>query len=112
MTIEKLVPVPTKRETFKHSSLRFVPEAAGCYVLTTFENVVLYIGQALNVRRRMNDHLDDPRKTELTLDGRAFFFYWLEYDDIGKLERTWLNIHGEHEPRYPILNSVNSPVSV
>ena len=112
MRIDKLLPVPTKRETFKHSSLRFVPEAAGCYVLTTFENVVLYIGQALNVRRRMNDHLDDPRKTELTLDGRAFFFYWLEYDDIGKLERTWLNIHGEHEPRYPILNSVNSPVSV
>ena len=76
------------------------------------DNVVLYIGQAVNIRRRMNDHLDDPRKTDLTPQGRAFFFYWLEYDDIGKLERTWLNIHGEHEPRYPILNSVNSPVSV
>jgi hypothetical protein len=25
---------------------------------------------------------------------------------------TWLNIHGGHEQRYPILNSVNSPVSV
>lgn len=112
MTIDKLVPAATKRETFKHTSLRFVPEAPGCYVLTTFDNVVLYIGQAVNIRRRMNNHLDDPRKTELTSQGRAFFFYWLEYDDISKLERTWLNVHGEHEPRYPILNSVNSPVSV
>jgi hypothetical protein len=31
----------------------------------------------------MNDHLDDPGKTELTPQGRAFFFYWLEYGDIG-----------------------------
>jgi hypothetical protein len=112
MTIDKLVPMPTKRETFRHSSLRFVPESAGCYVLTTFGNLVLYIGQAVNIRRRMNDHLDDPHKTELTSLGRAFFFYWLEYDDIGKLERTWLNIHGEYEPTFPILNRVNSPVSI
>ena len=112
MTIDKLVPVPTNRENFKYSSVRFVSEAGGCYVLTTFETVVLYIGQTVNIRRRMRDHLDDPRKTSLTPQGRAFFFYWLEYADIGKLERTWLNIHGEHEPRYPILNSVNSPVSV
>lgn len=112
MTIDKLVPLPTERATFKHSSLRFVPKVAGCYVLTTFDNVVLYIGQAASIRRRMNDHLNDPRKTELTPHGRAFFFYWLEYNDVGKLERTWLNIHGEYEPRYPILNSVNSPVSV
>lgn len=112
MTIDKLIPPPTNRENFKHSSLRFVPEAAGCYVLTTFDNVVLYIGQAVNLRRRMNDHLNDPRKTGLTAQGRAFFFYWLEYEVIGTLERTWLNIHGEYEPRYPILNSIYSPVSV
>ncbi len=74
MTIDKLVPVPAKRESFRHSSLRFVPETAGCYVLTTFENVVLYIGQAVNIRRRMSDHLDDPRKTEMTPRGKAFFF--------------------------------------
>jgi excinuclease UvrABC nuclease subunit len=111
MTIDKLAPAPAKREKFRHSSLRFVPETAGCYVLTTFESVVLYIGQAVNIRRRMSDHLDDPRKTGLTPQGRAFFFYWLEYESIGKLERTWLNIHGEYEPRYPILNIVNSPVS-
>lgn len=112
MTIDKLMPVPTKREPFKRSSLKFIPGAAGCYVLTTFDKVVLYIGQTVNLRRRMKDHLDDPRKTKSTPQGRAFFFYWLEGDDIGKLERTWLNIHGEHEPSYPVLNSVNSPVSV
>ena len=41
MTIDNLVPLPTKRENFKHSSLRFVPEAAGCYVLTTAEGKAL-----------------------------------------------------------------------
>lgn len=112
MTIDQLVPQPLERENFNRSCLNFVSERPGCYVLTTFGNVVLYIGQAENIRRRMNNHLDDPRKVEPTPLGRAVFFHWLEFDDIDQLERTWMNIHIEHEAALPILNSVYSPVSV
>jgi hypothetical protein len=114
MTIDKLVPAPLKRENFKHNCLRFVSEGAGCYVLTTFGDVVLYAGQAVNIRKRLNDHLDDPLKTVETPLGRAIFFYWLEYDNanLDKLERTWLNIHIDHEGTMPILNRVYSPVSI
>lgn len=112
MTIDKLVPLPTLRETFKRNCVKFVSEKSGCYVLTTFGNVVLYIGQAANIRNRMVNHLDNPLKTRETPEGRAIFFYWLECDNIGKLERTWLNTHVEHEGRYPTLNKVYSPVSV
>src|ERR1019366_3943540 len=113
MTVDKLVPSPlSSREAFRHNCLKFVPEGPGCYVLTTFGNVVLYVGQAVNIRKRMNDHLDNPLKTAETPLGRAIFIYWLEYDDIGKLERTWLNTHIEHEGALPILNRVYSPISV
>jgi hypothetical protein len=112
MTIDMLVPLPTSRENFKRNCVKFVSEKSGCYVLTTFGNVVLYIGQALNIRNRMVNHLDTPEKTRENPEGRAIFFYWLEYDDIGKLERTWLNTHVQHEGRYPILNKLYSPVSV
>jgi len=112
MTIDKLSPLPSARENFKRSCVKFVSEKSGCYVLTTFGGVVLYIGQAINIRSRMVDHLDDPEKTKETPLGRALFFYWLEMDNIGKVERTWLNIHVEHEGRYPLLNKMFSPVSV
>ena len=63
--------------------------------------MVLYIGQAVNIRNRMVNHLDDPDKIRETLKGRAIFFYWFEFDNIGQLERTWLNIHVQHEGRCP-----------
>lgn len=112
MTIDMLNPAPSNRENFKRNAMKFVPDKSGCYVLTTFGGVILYVGQALNIRNRMNNHLDDPQKTAETPLGRAIFFYWLEYDNIGMLERTWLNTHVEHEGAYPVLNKVYSPVSV
>lgn len=112
MTVDKLIPAPSNHENFKRNCLTFVSEKPGCYVLTTFGRVVLYVGQAVNIRRRMNQHLDDMQKTTETALGRAIFFYWLEYENIGMLERTWLNIHIENEGVLPILNKVNSPVSI
>jgi len=112
MNICELMPQPQSLETFRRSRSRFVPEASGCYVLTTFAKVVLYIGLATNLRRRMNDHLDSPEKTRETVKGRAVQFYWLETPDINKVERTWMNIHIQHEGELPLLNRVYSPVSV
>ncbi len=111
MNIDALTPMPDKREPFRRSRERFIPNVPGCYVLTTFEGLVLYIGLTVDLRRRMNDHLDTPQKTNVTVKGRAVFFHWLETPETNKVERTWLNSHIQHEGVMPILNRVYSPVS-
>jgi hypothetical protein len=111
VNVTELVPTPPKVEPFRRDRERFVPEKSGCYVLTTFGRVVLYVGLAKNLRRRMNDHLDSEAKTAVTTHGRAVLFFWIASDEIEKIERTWMNIHLQHEGRLPVLNSVYSPVS-
>lgn len=81
-------------------------------MLSSFDRTVIYIGLSKNIRRRMNEHLDNPEKTGETPLGRAIFFYWLEDAELNKIERTWLNIHIQHEGALPILNSIYSPVSI
>lgn len=114
MNISELIPQPTRRESFQRSRCKFVPDRSGCYVLTTFTGVVLYVGLATNIRVRMSQHLDTPEKTNETPLGRAVLFHWIEVDqsEIEKVERTWLNIHAQHEGKWPLLNKVYSPVSV
>lgn len=109
MIIKELTPNPSLNEPFRRNRERFIPETSGCYALTTFEKVVLYIGLTNNLRRRFNEHLDSSEKTALTIKGRAVLFYWIESNEINKIERTWLNIHIQHEGRLPVLNNVYSP---
>lgn len=109
MNIAELAPQPTRKEAFMRSRERFVPNSAGCYVLTTLDGFVLYVGLAENLRRRMGQHLDNPEKTGLTKHGRAVVFHWIESGDTRKIERTWLNIHIQHEGTLPELNRVFSP---
>jgi hypothetical protein len=59
----------------------------------------------------MNEHLDSAQKTGLTKFGRAFLFHWIETEDTHKVERTWMNIHTDHEGALPVLNGRYSPVS-
>jgi len=111
MNLAKLVPPPSSTETFKRSRQRFVPAASGCYVLTTFLGVVLYIGLSNNLQRRMGEHLDNPDKTGETELGRAVLFHWIEGDNTNQIERTWLNIHLQNEGILPVLNRIFSPTS-
>lgn len=112
MNVEKLFPLPSGREAFRLSREAFIPAKSGCYVLTTFGGVVLYIGLAKNLRKRMRNHLDTPEKVNFTPAGRAVLFYWLECAELNKVERTWLNIHIENTGGMPVLNKVFSPTSV
>jgi hypothetical protein len=112
MKISELTPCPTQCEPFKRNRERFIPETSGCYVLTTFENVVLYIGLSKNLRRRINEHLDNLEKITVTTHGRAVLFFWIEHKETNKIERTWLNTHIQHEGVLPVLNKVYSPTSV
>jgi hypothetical protein len=111
MKLELLVPTPVTSESFRRSRERFVPEKAGCYALTTFDREILYIGLTVNLRRRVNEHLDSSAKTELTAKGRAVLVHWIESSDVNKIERTWMNIHLVTEGCLPILNTAYSPIS-
>ncbi len=112
MKREHLVPLPSTRRRFRLAEQKFVPALSGCYVLTTFEEDVLYVGLAVDLRRRMGEHLEDPLKTATTPFGRAFWFYWVETANRNQVERTWMNIHVSHEGRYPVLNRMYSPTAV
>lgn len=109
MKVDQLDPAISKWEPFSLSRSKFVPTTAGCYVLSTFEETVLYVGLAGDLHRRFMQHLENPGKTKATTYGRATKFYWLETLDTNRVERTWLNIHVHHEGRFPILNKVYSP---
>jgi hypothetical protein len=111
MKVEALNPAPTTRRAFRLSEEKHVPERGGCYVLSTFAGDILYVGLSVNLRARMNQHLDNPEKCNETPLGRAVWFYWLECDHLEKVERTWLNAHELAEAALPILNGVHSPVS-
>lgn len=112
MNVDQLVPQPSHFEAFRRDRERFVPEASGCYVLTTFSRVVLYLGLAQNLRRRLNEHLDNPEKIKETKLGRAILFFWIETPDIHRVERTWMNTHIQHEGTLPELNKIYSPTAV
>jgi hypothetical protein len=113
LKISELTPLPELKVRFKGISFKTVPKTHGCYVLTSFTGEILYIGLAINLNARFLQHLDNSEKIAATNDGKAIWFYYLQYDakNLPRLERTWLNqflsIHGH----LPILNKVSSPIS-
>lgn len=109
MNVALLTPKPLGRDSFRRSRQRFVPDKAGCYVLTTFDGTVLYIGLSVSLCRRMGEHLDTPSKVAPTSLGKAVWLYWLETPETNKVERTWLNMHMLTEGAMPLLNSAYSP---
>lgn len=112
MNVDKLVPLPTGKEPFRRNRVIFLPETTGCYVLTSFDGTILYIGLSVNIRRRFGEHLDTPAKLALTDAGRAIWVHWITHADTNKIERTWMNIHISTEGRLPVLNGAYSPVSI
>lgn len=114
MNVEHLQPCVEHRENFRRDRERFVPQIAGCYVLASFQGVVLYVGLTKDLKRRFGEHLDDPKKTSETAKGRAIFFYWLQCEELAleKVERTWQNDCVTVDGALPILNDVASPVSI
>jgi predicted GIY-YIG superfamily endonuclease len=112
MIVDELNPKPETKVLFRLSSFKLVPNNSGCYVLTTFENQILYVGLANNLNNRFNQHLNNPEKTNSTADGKAIWFYFLIFDpkNLEKLERSWLNQYLNFTGNLPILNKMNSPI--
>lgn len=111
MNVVELSPPSAACEPFRRDRTRYVPDARGCYVLTTVEGRILYIGLASSLCARFNQHLDNPAKVKPTAEGRAALFQWRETDELEQLERGWLNAHRVKDGKLPILNKHDSPVS-
>lgn len=112
MKVDDLIPNAINKVQFKFSTYKSVPKDFGCYVLTTFNNDILYIGLATNLHSRFLQHLESSEKTNPTMDGKVIWFYYVFYDsgNLPKLERTWLNQYTNIHGRLPILNKINSPI--
>jgi len=113
MKLNELSPLPKDRVVFKRSSFKSVPKSQGCYVLTTFEDDILYIGLATNLNQRFQQHLDNPEKVNPTKEGKATWFYYLSFNpkNLPMLERSWLNQFVNSHGKRPILNKADSPIS-
>jgi excinuclease UvrABC nuclease subunit len=112
MKVNNLIPNVSNRVQFTLKYRKFVPKESGCYVLTTFEGVVLYVGLSDNLNRRFSNHREVKEKCKPTSQGMAFWFYYLlsPMKEINRIERSWLNQHTSLQGTFPILNKISSPV--
>jgi excinuclease UvrABC nuclease subunit len=112
LKVDQLNPRPAQKLQFRLSSYKYVPKTSGCYVLTTFDENILYIGLTDSFFDRFQQHLNNPEKTNQTKNGKAVWFYFTEYDtnNLPRLERTWLNQYASIHGELPILNKVSSPI--
>lgn len=91
MQVGWLAPKADSRALFAWASIGVVPEAPGCYALVTHDEIVVYVGQAKNINRRMKDHLASDEKRSLTPWGYARWLYYRQCDvvDLAQLESAW-----------------------
>ncbi len=100
MKIDKLTPLPKDKVQLALTSFRFIPKMTGCYVLTTLDKEILYIGCSDNLFDRFLQLLDDPKRTDAPQRMKAIWFYFTTYNQssLPNLERTWITqsnaIHG------------------
>ena len=113
MIVSELTPIPGHKFRFNFESFKLIPKHAGCYVISSHDNMILYIGLAVNLNSRFMQHLNNPEKTSPTTEGKPIWFYYLEYDqnNLNVLERSWMNQYSARYGRRPILNKKDSPIS-
>ena len=83
-----------------------ISDRPGCYVIANMYGDVLYIGQTVDLRRRMGEHLSDQRMTQRTALGLPSWFYYKYASDVDlvKTEGSLLSAHKFARGELPILN--------
>ena len=83
-----------------------IPDWSGCYVIANMHIDVLYIGQTVDLRRRIGEHLSDQRMTQRTSLGLPSWFYYkyVSDADLVKTEDSLLSLHKFASGELPILN--------
>jgi hypothetical protein len=84
----------------------------GCYVLTNASGDVLYIGQAVEIRGRLEQHVESGKHRILTRYGYATVAWWSEvraWTGLSPLERGWLQLCELADGERPPLNLIDAP---
>ena len=89
---------------FKLRTVRQAPSSQGCYVLASAFHDVLYIGRAVNIQRRVIQHLGDKSKTNPENCPPPRILFYLEAYEHEKLEDEWLRIYEGKTGHLPPLN--------
>jgi len=111
MTVTELKPKIENTVEFNFLNQKKVPTEFGCYVISNFNNEIMYIGKATSLKNRFTNHLDAPEKNKTTKIGKA---YWFSYRicknefEISKLERGWLNEYELENGGLPIFNKIHA----
>ena len=66
-----------RKVSFDLRFLPWVPSSPGCYALSNIHEDILYIGETIDLRRRMEEHRKDPRMTQRTTMGLASWFHYM-----------------------------------
>src|ERR1035437_7112077 len=113
MNVNELIPKPAFKVQLKLSYYIFIPKEAGCYILTTFDNEIIYVGASDNLFYRFQQHLNNAEKNNPNNKGKAIWFYYKIYgsENLPMLERAWINQFVMNHGKFPALNKVNSPVN-
>ena len=109
MKVEQLVPACNGKARFEYIQIGALPERPGCYVLTSFEGDILYIGQSKNVARRVGEHFNNWSARR---NSPFWVFYLLVHDshELDALERGWVNEYQLREGALPQFNSISPPL--
>lgn len=113
MKIDKLRPIPLKKVDFQYLSLKMLPQKKGCYVLTSFDSQIIYLGLSINLKSRLLTHFESSKQEAITELGRIFFAYYIEFEndvELNQTERGWLHQYELEYGKLPPLNKVRSPL--
>jgi len=113
MKVTQLSPPPTQKIEFSFIGSKSVSAKMGTYAICNFHDEVMYVGLAIDLNRRIKEHLDSKEKTSVSEKGKAYWFYYLVLEherDINRTERGWLNQSELEDGDLPIFNKIRSPV--
>ena len=59
---------------YSPKTIKRIPRRAGAYELGNKYQTVIYIGETSNLRRRMDEHVDDPKNDCIRKNARLFHY--------------------------------------
>ncbi len=111
MTFNLITPKIEITLEFDYSNQKRIPEVFGCYIISNFNNEIMYIGRAKSLKNRFTNHLETVGKISQTSMGKAYWFSFRKCKDsfeIEKLERGWLNEFILKKGELPIFNKISA----
>lgn len=94
------------RQRYAAWAVNRVPAVAGVYALTNVYDQIAYVGESQDLRRRMLDHLNNPRMTRSTDSTlvHSFCFIVCDENEIKRKEQALLTAYKFHTGLLPPLN--------